>query len=145
MEQISPPQTSGQSGVWGQFYVSAGHSFLASQPAEQGALLLRAAPAQHSTCRPWNWTEDRLAQPTGPPALGSVPPSEALQAGGAGDSFVGALAFYLAYYPNLSWEEMLKRSNFVAAVSVQATGTQSSYPYKKDLPLTLFWLLLTPK
>ncbi|XP_055233631.1 ribokinase isoform X1 [Gorilla gorilla gorilla] len=57
---------------------------------------------------------------------------------GAGDSFVGALAFYLAYYPNLSLEDMLKRSNFIAAVSVQAAGTQSSYPYKKDLPLTLF-------
>ncbi|XP_074251746.1 ribokinase isoform X3 [Saimiri boliviensis] len=57
---------------------------------------------------------------------------------GAGDSFVGALAFYLAYYPNLSLEEMLKRSNFIAAVSVQAAGTQSSYSYKKDLPLTLF-------
>ena len=57
---------------------------------------------------------------------------------GAGDSFVGALAFYLAYYPNLSLEEMLKRSNFIASVSVQATGTQSSYPYKKDLPLALF-------
>ncbi|XP_006162195.1 ribokinase isoform X4 [Tupaia chinensis] len=57
---------------------------------------------------------------------------------GAGDSFVGALAFYLAYYPNLSLEEMIKRSNYIAAVSVQAVGTQSSYPYKKDLPLTLF-------
>ncbi|XP_030873677.1 ribokinase [Leptonychotes weddellii] len=57
---------------------------------------------------------------------------------GAGDSFVGALAFYLAYYPSLSLEEMLKRSNFIAAVSVRAAGTQSSYPYKKDLPLDLF-------
>ncbi|XP_037002517.2 ribokinase isoform X3 [Artibeus jamaicensis] len=57
---------------------------------------------------------------------------------GAGDSFVGALAFYLAYYPNLSMEEMLKRANFIAAVSVQAAGTQSSYPYRKDLPLHLF-------
>ncbi|XP_021057929.1 ribokinase [Mus pahari] len=68
-------------------------------------------------------------------------PTEAVKAvdtTGAGDSFVGALAFYLAYYPNLSLEEMLKRSNFIAAVSVQATGTQSSYPYKKDLPLALF-------
>ena len=43
---------------------------------------------------------------------------------GAGDSFVGALAFYLAYYSHLSLEEMLKRSNFIAAVSVQVTGTQ---------------------
>ncbi|XP_012330806.1 ribokinase isoform X2 [Aotus nancymaae] len=63
---------------------------------------------------------------------------KAVDTTGAGDSFVGALAFYLAYYPNLSLEEMLKRSNFIAAVSVQAAGTQSSYPYKKDLPLTLF-------
>ncbi|XP_041487053.1 ribokinase isoform X2 [Microtus oregoni] len=68
-------------------------------------------------------------------------PTEAVKAvdtTGAGDSFVGALAFYLAYYPSLPMEEMLKRSNFIAAVSVQATGTQSSYPYKKDLPPALF-------
>ncbi|PNI28586.1 RBKS isoform 4 [Pan troglodytes] len=63
---------------------------------------------------------------------------KAVDTTGAGDSFVGALAFYLAYYPNLSLEDMLNRSNFIAAVSVQAAGTQSSYPYKKDLPLTLF-------
>ncbi|XP_013378061.1 PREDICTED: ribokinase isoform X3 [Chinchilla lanigera] len=63
---------------------------------------------------------------------------KAVDTTGAGDSFVGALAFYLAYYPNLSLEEMLKRSNFIAAVSVQTAGTQSSFPYKKDLPLTLF-------
>ncbi|XP_004452413.1 ribokinase isoform X2 [Dasypus novemcinctus] len=63
---------------------------------------------------------------------------KAVDTTGAGDSFVGALAFYLAYYPNLSLEEMLKRSNFIAAVSVQAAGTQSSYPYRKDLPFELF-------
>ncbi|XP_024408371.1 ribokinase [Desmodus rotundus] len=63
---------------------------------------------------------------------------KAVDTTGAGDSFVGALAFYLAYYPNLPMEEMLKRSNFIAAVSVQAAGTQSSYPYRKDLPLHLF-------
>ncbi|KAI5770891.1 RBKS protein [Gulo gulo luscus] len=63
---------------------------------------------------------------------------KAVDTTGAGDSFVGALAFYLAYYPNLPLEEMLRRSNFIAAVSVQATGTQSSYPYKKDLPCDLF-------
>nr|XP_004669459.2 ribokinase isoform X1 [Jaculus jaculus] len=68
-------------------------------------------------------------------------PTEAVKAvdtTGAGDSFVGALAFYLAYYPNLSLEEMIKRANFIAAISVQSAGTQSSYPYKKDLPLALF-------
>ncbi|XP_045142988.1 ribokinase isoform X3 [Echinops telfairi] len=63
---------------------------------------------------------------------------KAVDTTGAGDSFVGALAFYLAYYPSLPLEEMLKRSNFIAAVSVQAAGTQSSYPHKKDLPLQLF-------
>ncbi|XP_069881385.1 ribokinase [Dipodomys merriami] len=63
---------------------------------------------------------------------------KAVDTTGAGDSFVGALAFYLAYYPSLSFEEMLKRSNFIASVSVQTAGTQSSYPYKKDLPPTLF-------
>ncbi|XP_064428103.1 ribokinase isoform X2 [Mirounga angustirostris] len=39
---------------------------------------------------------------------------KAVDTTGAGDSFVGALAFYLAYYPSLSLEEMLKRSNFIA-------------------------------
>ncbi|XP_054018405.1 ribokinase isoform X2 [Dryobates pubescens] len=57
---------------------------------------------------------------------------------GAGDSFVGALAFYLAYYPQLPMEEMIRKSNCVASVSVQASGTQSSYPYRKDLPRDLF-------
>ncbi|XP_054052523.1 ribokinase isoform X2 [Rissa tridactyla] len=57
---------------------------------------------------------------------------------GAGDSFVGALAFYLAYYPKLAMEEMIRKSNCVASVSVQASGTQSSYPYRKDLPQDLF-------
>ncbi|XP_065611199.1 ribokinase isoform X1 [Cyrtonyx montezumae] len=57
---------------------------------------------------------------------------------GAGDSFVGALAFYLAYYPDLPVEEMVRKSNYIASVSVQASGTQSSYPYRKDLPQDLF-------
>uniref|UniRef100_A0A8D0BC86 Ribokinase n=1 Tax=Salvator merianae TaxID=96440 RepID=A0A8D0BC86_SALMN len=57
---------------------------------------------------------------------------------GAGDSFVGTLAFYLAHYPNLPLEEMLRRSNYIASVSVEATGTQTSFPYRKDLPQHLF-------
>uniref|UniRef100_A0A7M4ERX2 Ribokinase n=1 Tax=Crocodylus porosus TaxID=8502 RepID=A0A7M4ERX2_CROPO len=63
---------------------------------------------------------------------------KAMDTTGAGDSFVGALAFYLAYYPNLSMEEMIRKSNFIASVSVQTPGTQSSYPYRKDLPQDLF-------
>lgn len=57
---------------------------------------------------------------------------------GAGDSFIGALAFYMAYYPTMTLEEMARRSNKVAAVSVQAMGTQASFPFKKDLPAELF-------
>ncbi|KAM4680673.1 ribokinase isoform 2-T3 [Amazona ochrocephala] len=62
----------------------------------------------------------------------------AMDTTGAGDSFVGALAFYLAYYPKLSIGEMIRNSNYVASVSVQAAGAQSSYPYRKDLPQNLF-------
>ncbi|XP_026211785.1 ribokinase [Anabas testudineus] len=57
---------------------------------------------------------------------------------GAGDSFIGALAFYMAHYPTMPLEEMARRSNQVAGISVQAAGTQTSYPYKKDLPPELF-------
>ncbi|XP_072266084.1 ribokinase isoform X1 [Pyxicephalus adspersus] len=57
---------------------------------------------------------------------------------GAGDSFIGALAFYLAHYPHLSIEEMVKRSNCIASVSVQSAGTQTSFPYRKDLPQDIF-------
>ncbi|XP_059209295.1 ribokinase isoform X2 [Centropristis striata] len=57
---------------------------------------------------------------------------------GAGDSFIGALAFYMAHYPTMPLEEMARRANQVAGVSVQAVGTQTSYPLKKDLPAELF-------
>ncbi|MFT7813396.1 ribokinase isoform X2 [Arapaima gigas] len=57
---------------------------------------------------------------------------------GAGDSFIGALAFYMAHYPSIPLGEMARRANHVAAVSVQAAGTQASYPSKKDLPPELF-------
>ncbi|KPP77490.1 ribokinase-like [Scleropages formosus] len=62
----------------------------------------------------------------------------ALDTTGAGDSFIGALAFYMARYPTISLEEMARRANQVAAVSVQAVGTQTSYPWRKDLPPELF-------
>lgn len=57
---------------------------------------------------------------------------------GAGDAFVGALAYYLAYHPSLTMTEMIQRSCKIATVSVQAPGTQSSYPKKDDLPVELF-------
>lgn len=57
---------------------------------------------------------------------------------GAGDSFIGALAFFMAHYPMMPLEEMARRANQVAGVSVQAVGTQTSYPFKKDLQAKLF-------
>ncbi|AWP16961.1 putative ribokinase isoform 3 [Scophthalmus maximus] len=57
---------------------------------------------------------------------------------GAGDSFIGALAFYMARDPTMPLEEMARRANEVAGVSVQAVGTQVSYPFKRDLPAELF-------
>lgn len=57
---------------------------------------------------------------------------------GAGDMFVGGLAFYLAYYPQLPMKEIVKRSCEVATVSVQKYGTQTSFPTKDDLPAELF-------
>ncbi|KAG7466059.1 hypothetical protein MATL_G00160830 [Megalops atlanticus] len=65
-------------------------------------------------------------------------PVTAVDTTGAGDSFIGALAFYMARYPTMPLEEMARRANQVAAVSVQAVGTQTSYPSRKDLPQELF-------
>lgn len=53
---------------------------------------------------------------------------------GAGDSFCGALAYLLVYKPELPLEEQVQRACFVASISVQGKGTQTSYPYAKDLP-----------
>ncbi|KAG9472845.1 ribokinase [Eleutherodactylus coqui] len=63
---------------------------------------------------------------------------KAVDTTGAGDSFIGALAFFIAQHPQLSMEEMVKRSNHIASVSVQAAGTQTSYPHRKDLPQDFF-------
>ena len=57
---------------------------------------------------------------------------------GAGDAFIGALAQYMAYYPSLPLSEAIRRSNAIAAYSVQYEGTQSSYPQKSSLSPDLF-------
>lgn len=67
-----------------------------------------------------------------------VPAVTAVDTTGAGDSFIGALAFYMANYSTMPLEEMARRANQVAAVSVQAVGTQMSYPFRHNLPADLF-------
>ncbi|MGD9137479.1 MAG: ribokinase [Desulfobacterales bacterium] len=60
---------------------------------------------------------------------------KALDTTGAGDAFVGSLAFFLAAGKSLS--DSIKRANQIAAVSVQSSGTQTSFPEARDLPSEL--------
>jgi len=61
-----------------------------------------------------------------------VEPVKALDTTGGGDAFVGSLTYFLASGKPLS--EAIKRANHVAAISVQSSGTQTSFPEAKDLP-----------
>ena len=51
---------------------------------------------------------------------------------------MGALAFYLSKYKGLTFVEMVKRANEIAAISVCGPGTQTSYPTVEKLPPALF-------
>jgi len=64
-----------------------------------------------------------------------VEPVKALDTTGAGDAFVGSLAFFLAAGKSLS--DAIERANRIAAISVQSSGTQTSFPEAKDLPRKL--------
>jgi ribokinase len=54
---------------------------------------------------------------------------------GAGDAFVGSLAYFLAAGRPLT--QAADRANRIAAISVQAHGTQTSFPAAADLPAGL--------
>lgn len=60
---------------------------------------------------------------------------EAKDTTGAGDAFVGSLAYFLARGSPL--DGAAARANRVAAISVQAPGTQTSFPAVEDLPADL--------
>jgi len=64
-----------------------------------------------------------------------APSVRATDTTGAGDAFVGSLAFYLAEGQSLP--EAMNRANRIAAISVQSPGTQSSFPTLADLPVDL--------
>lgn len=59
-------------------------------------------------------------------------PVKAVDTTGAGDAFVGSLACFLASGQTLV--RAMERANAIAAVSVQSSGTQTSFPEAKDLP-----------
>lgn len=44
----------------------------------------------------------------------------------------------MANHPHMPLEEMARRANLVAGVSVQDIGTQTSFPYRRDLPNEYF-------
>ena len=60
---------------------------------------------------------------------------DAVDPTGAGDAFVGSLAYFLADIKPLA--EAIRRANHIAAVSVQTVGTQVSFPVAADLPAAL--------
>lgn len=59
-------------------------------------------------------------------------PVKALDSTGAGDAYVGSLAYFMAAGQPLP--EAMRRANHIAAISVQSSGTQSSFPSAADLP-----------
>ncbi|MBN2290839.1 MAG: ribokinase [Pirellulales bacterium] len=61
-----------------------------------------------------------------------VEPVKAVDTTGAGDSFVGSLAYFLAGGRDI--EDAVARANRIASISVQASGTQTSFPDARDLP-----------
>nr|CAD7452469.1 unnamed protein product [Timema tahoe] len=66
------------------------------------------------------------------------PKMKAVDTTGAGDMFIGALGYYLAYHPLLPLKEVVRRSCEVASISVLRLGTQSSFPSREELPASLF-------
>ena len=65
--------------------------------------------------------------------------AQAIDTTGAGDAFVGSLAYFVA--AGLPIAAAMARANRIAAISVQASGTQTSFPNAADLPADLLAVL----
>ena len=76
--------------------------------------------------------EDRTAK------LIPVPPVQPVDTTGAGDAFLGGLAYFKVYHPGLSMDECIRRACVVAAESVLKLGTHASFPTRSDLSPDLF-------
>jgi ribokinase len=55
---------------------------------------------------------------------------------GAGDCFIGSFTVFSSL--GFADEDAIKKANYVASISVQHEGTQTSYPLKNELPEELF-------
>jgi ribokinase len=65
----------------------------------------------------------------------AAPLVTAVDTTGAGDAFVGSLAFFLA--EGVPIVAAIERAQAIAAISVQSPGAQSSYPRRAALPAAL--------
>ena len=63
----------------------------------------------------------------------AVEPVSVVDTTGAGDAFVGSLAYFSACRPDLSFEDAVTKACELAALSVQKPGAQSSYPERADV------------
>ncbi|KRY56022.1 Ribokinase, partial [Trichinella britovi] len=66
------------------------------------------------------------------------PKVEAVDTTGAGDCFIGSLAYYNVHFEKLPFQERLRRASQVASFSVQREKAQESYLTKDELPSDLF-------
>lgn len=58
---------------------------------------------------------------------------KAVDTTGAGDAFVGSLAYFTACVPELPLVDAVAKACRVASLSVQREGTQTSYPYRAEV------------
>ncbi|MBV7331862.1 ribokinase [Chloroflexi bacterium TSY] len=65
----------------------------------------------------------------------AAPTVKATDTTGAGDAFCGSLSYFLG--SGLALPEAVRRANHVAAISVQHPGTQTSFPFREELPVEL--------
>jgi ribokinase len=75
-----------------------------------------------------------VAAPAGVAAV-PAPVVEAVDTTGAGDAFIGSLAYHLARGDDLL--AAARRATRIAALSVRSPGTQTSFPRAADLPADL--------
>ena len=61
---------------------------------------------------------------------------EAVDTTGAGDCYIGSLAFFISHGDDII--EAIKKASDIATRSVQKPGTQSSFPYRDELPANFF-------
>ena len=67
----------------------------------------------------------------------SVDPVKVVDTTGAGDAFVGSLAYFLACQPEVMLSQAVTRACRLAALTVEKPGAQSSYPNRADATAAL--------